>query len=153
MVRLAQARLAPYAQRAQVLESGGAVDFPLLSHSMDCVISTYVLDLLSEAEIGAFFKEAGRVLDVGGKLCLVSLTQGPTPVSRLVSTVWKSVFRFNPALVGGCRPIRLDQRLDPENWALEYRNVVIAFGIPSEVVIALTRYAPRSVSDASKQHL
>ncbi len=120
---------------------------------MDCVISTYVLDLLPETAIGVFFEEAGRVLDVGGNLCLVSLTQGPTPISRLVSTVWRSVFRFNPALIGGCRPIRLDQCLDPEIWALEYRNVVVAFGIPSEVVIARTRYAPRSVSQAFQQHL
>jgi ubiquinone/menaquinone biosynthesis C-methylase UbiE len=136
MVGLATERLARYGRRAQVFQSDGAVHFPLSDHSVDRVISTYVLDLLSETDIGKFFLEAYRVLVEGGRLCLVSLTHGTTFLSRVVSSVWASIFRLRASLVGGCRPLRLDRYLDLGIWKLEYRNVVVAFGVPSEVLVA-----------------
>lgn len=135
MVKLAEQRLTTHAERAQVVQSDGTVRFPLPDNSVDRVISTYVLDLLSEANIGQFFYEAHRVLNPGGKLCLVSLTDGVTFISRIVTYVWASVFRLRATLVGGCRPIHLEQYIAPDYWQPEYRNVVIAFGIPSEVVV------------------
>ncbi len=127
MVGLATERLAIYGRRAQVFQSAGTVHFPLSDHSVDRVISTYVLDLLSEKDIAKFFLEAYRVLVVGGRLCLVSLTHGTTFLSRVVSSVWTSIFHLRASLVGGCRPLRLDPYLNPGCWKLEYRNVVIAF--------------------------
>ena len=145
MVKLARERLSPYAERAQVSPSTGPVKFDLPNHSVDRVISTYVLDLLSETDIGDFFNEAFRVLEVGGKLCLVSLTNGTTGISRFVTMIWKRIFQLHATLVGGCRPIRLEQFIIPENWEIEYRGVVIAFGVPSEVVVARTKYTARTV--------
>ena len=103
--------------------------------------------------IGDFFKEPIVSSMWAAESALVSLTQGTTPISRFVSTVWMSVFRSNPALVGGCRPIRLESHLDPGDWELEYRNVVIALGIPSEVIITTTRYSPSSVKDSLQPNL
>lgn len=136
MVRLATGMLAPYADRAQVLLSNGAIKFPLPDNSVDRVVSTYVLDLLSDTDIGEFLREAHRVLMPGGKLCLVSLTKGTTFLSRLVSSLWTSVFHFKASLVGGCRPVSLeDHELNPKDWQIEYRKVKISFGVPSEVSI------------------
>lgn len=45
-----------------MVRSDRNVTFPLSDHSVDRVIATYVLDLLSEADIGRFFVEANRVL-------------------------------------------------------------------------------------------
>ncbi len=138
MVRLAQARLAPYAERARVLQSDGTIRFPTADHSVDRVISTYVLDLLSEDDLAAYFREAHRVLVAGGRVCLASLTVGNSALSRIVSDLWLRVFRLRPAWVGGCRPIRLQEYVDPGSWQLEYRQVITAFGVPSEVLIART---------------
>ncbi len=138
MVQLASQRLAVYADRAHVSQYDGALKFQLPDHSVDRVISTYVLDLLSEADIAAFLNEAFRVLNEEGKLCLVSLTRGTTFPSRFVSSVWSSVFRLNASWVGGCRPIRLEQHIQPGNWKIEYRHVVIPYGVPSEVLVAST---------------
>ena len=110
--------------------------FSLPDNSVDRVVSTYVLDLLSEMDIEAFLREAYRVLNNEGKLCLVSLTKGTTFLSRTVSTVWDGIFHLRPSLVGGCRPIHLEEYVDYKYWELEYQNVVIAFGVPSEVLIA-----------------
>ncbi len=61
MVKLARDRLSSYAERAQIYPSTGLVKIDLPDHSVDRVISTYVLDLLSETDISDFFSEAFRV--------------------------------------------------------------------------------------------
>jgi ubiquinone/menaquinone biosynthesis C-methylase UbiE len=142
MVGIATRRLEAYPDRARVVQSDGVVRFPLPDHSVDRVISSYVLDLLSEGDIRMVFAEAQRVLTPSGKLCLVSLTKGITLPSRIVSSVWMTVFRMRASLVGGCRPIRLDMYIDGDHWQLEYRRVVTPFGVPSEVLVLSTRNAP-----------
>ena len=139
MVLLARERLAAFGERVQVTQSDGAVRFPVSDHSVDRVISTYVLDLLSEEDIGRFFLESSRKLRSGGKVCLVSLTAGPTALSRVVSATWSLIFRLRASWVGGCRPICLAQHVDRTPWELEHRNVVVSFGVPSEVIIARVR--------------
>lgn len=136
MVDIANRRLAPYAGRAEVRQSNGAMDFPLPDDSVDRVVSTYVLDLLPETDIARALAEAHRVLAPGGKLCLVSLTRGETLASRAVSGFWSVLFRLHAPLVGGCRPIRLESFLDGRHWSVAYRSVVSRFGVPSEVVVA-----------------
>jgi ubiquinone/menaquinone biosynthesis C-methylase UbiE len=136
MVDLARERLQGFSDRARVVKSDGNLRFPVVSDSVDRVVATYVIDLLSESDIEDFLREAYRALNTGGKLCLVSLTQGTTFFSRAVSSAWALVHRVRASLVGGCRPIRVSQYFDPSYWTLEYKNVVVAFGVPSEVIVA-----------------
>lgn len=136
MVALAHERLQPFTERCRVVLSDGAMAFPLDDQSVDRVVIAYVLDLLSEADIRQALVEAQRVLTAEGKLCLISLTHGSTVPSRLVSAVWSLVYRLHAVLVGGCRPIRLEQYLARDHWAIDYRQVVTPFGVPSEILIA-----------------
>jgi ubiquinone/menaquinone biosynthesis C-methylase UbiE len=136
MIDLAGRRLAQFAGRAEAVISEGSMSFPAPDRSADRFVSTYVLDLLSVQDIRAAISEAHRVLKPGGKLCLASLTCGVTLASRMVSTLWSAVFRLRASLVGGCRPIRLEQYLDGRAWSVDYRNVVTPFGVPSEVIVA-----------------
>lgn len=135
MIDLARHRLAAYSGRAQAILSDGAVRFPLSDHAVDQVVSNYVLDLLSEADIERFFSESYRVLAPGGKVCIASLTKGVGVASHIVSSLWTSVFRLRPALVGGCRPIQVDTFVNPQVWEIVHRRVVTPFGVPSEVLI------------------
>lgn len=135
MVDLAKHRLEPYSERAQVVLSDGAIRFPVPDHSVDRIVCTYVLDLLPGAYIGCFFSEAHRVLTPGGKVCIASLTRGVSIPSRIVSSLWMSVFRLNPVLVGGCRPLHLDAFVNPELWQVLHRRVVTPFAVPSEVLV------------------
>lgn len=139
MIDLARRRLEAFGERAQVVLSDGAVRFPLPDHSVDRVVSSYVLDLLSEADIERFFAEAHRVLMPGGAVCIASLTRGFGFLSRIVSSLWMWVFRLRPSLVGGCRPILVDALVDAEGWRILYRRVVTPFGVPSEVLVAEVR--------------
>jgi len=142
MVGIAKSRLKAFGERARVSLSDGEIRFPCLDASVDCVLSTYVLDLLPEADIERVFSEAHRILVPGGKFCLVSLTGGTTLPSRLVATLWTAVFRMSPALVGGCRPIRLDSFAAAQQWDIVHKKIVTPFGVPSEVLILAAKKSP-----------
>jgi ubiquinone/menaquinone biosynthesis C-methylase UbiE len=144
MIDLAAQRLKVYAERATVVRSDGAVHFPLPDHSVDRVVSSYVLDILSEEDTRLVFTEAHRVLTPGGKLCLASLTRGVTLPSRIVSLLWMAVFGMRASWVGGCRPIHLEPYIDQNRWQLEHRGVVTPFGVPSEVFILSPKIKPDS---------
>jgi ubiquinone/menaquinone biosynthesis C-methylase UbiE len=135
MVDIAAERLRTCSPRAKVEKSEGKIAFPLDDRSVDRVISNYVLDLLREEDIRRFFDEAHRVLADNGMLCLVSLTDGFTPPSRLVSSLWKSVFKMRPSLVGGCRPVQLESYADPGRWEMAYHAKKSAFGVPSDILV------------------
>lgn len=139
MVALARKRLAPFGKRANVRQSGGLPRIEAGDETVDRFICTYVLDLLSEDDIKDLLQEAHRVLQPGGLLGLVSLTNGPTAISRFVSTVWIGLHWMSPWLVGGCRPISLSPFLTGPAWTIEYSNLVTSFGVPSEVVVAKRR--------------
>jgi ubiquinone/menaquinone biosynthesis C-methylase UbiE len=136
MLALSQQRLASYGERARLILSSGDLQFPLADQSVDRVMATYVLDLLSESDIKQVIDEARRVLLPGGKLCLVSLSQGINVASRLVCRLWSVLFRLHAPLVGGCRPIRLLPYFDRKCWHIEYHHVLTQFGVPSEILIA-----------------
>lgn len=136
MVGLARERLARFGDRARVEQTDGSPAIARPDASFDRFVSNYVLDLLSEADIERVVSEAWRLLEPGGRLCLVSLTQGVTPLSRLVMAGWRRLQALSPKLVGGCRPVRLPDFVREPAWKIEYHEVVVAFGIPSEVLIA-----------------
>lgn len=131
MVRLARARLSGWAGRATVVQvAPGTVAVP----PADRIVSTYVLDLFSDAEIRRFLGAARRALGPRGKLCLAGLAEGPWIVPRLVSRAWGMLWRLVPQLVGGCRPIRLGDYLG-DDWVRELSTSVTRWGITSEVSV------------------
>jgi len=136
MIRLAQARLARFGSRVEVQKTDGSFPFDASSGTYNRFVSTYVADLLSASDIAEVLSEAHRLLRPEGLLCLVSLTQGPTWFSRLVTGLWTGIHRLEPSLVGGCRPLELQMLLPAFGWQLVSVNVVTAFGIPSEIVVA-----------------
>jgi len=136
MVALAAARLASFGERAAVTLASGEIAFPLEDRSVDRVVSTYVLDLLSGPAVHAFLAEAGRVLRPEGLLCLAGITHGTTMLSRIVMGAWQRLFVLDPSWVGGCRPTRIAEQLSSAEWKVRFRSVTIAWGIASEVVVA-----------------
>jgi ubiquinone/menaquinone biosynthesis C-methylase UbiE len=136
MIRLAKARLTRFGSRVGVRQTDGVLQFQAASGSFDRFVSNYVIDLLSIADIALLLSEAHRMLAPQGYLCLVSLTHGSTWPSRLVTELWTRIHALRPALVGGCRPLALRELLPATHWQVMYANVLTAFGIPSEVIVA-----------------
>ncbi len=74
-----------------------------------------------------------------GLLCLSSLSSGITLGSRITARVVSWIQSIRPALVGGCRPVDLLPFLLESKWRVEHHTKVVAFSIPSEVVLAKRR--------------
>ena len=134
MVDLARERMRPWQRRAEIRIGGETLHLPVPDASQDRFVSTYVLDLLGDADIDVALREARRVLVPGGQLCLASLTFGRTAWSRALASVWKRIHDRRPMWVGGCRPLELVARL--HDWRVLHSQIVCAFGICTEVVIA-----------------
>ena len=115
------------------------MSFPVPDASCDRVVSTYVLDLLSPADGAAFVAEARRVLRPGGMLALASLAPGRTPTARLVTRLWQALWSLNPALLGGCRPLRLGALLDADEWIVLASFPVTDWFLSSDVLVARRR--------------
>jgi ubiquinone/menaquinone biosynthesis C-methylase UbiE len=136
MAGIARKRLAAFEGRAEVLYTDGSLTFKYADGSFDRFVSNYVIDLLPPDEIRNALDEAHRLLKPGALLCLVSLTYGRTFFSRALISAWRKIFNLNPNLVGGCRPVRLQEYVREDRWKVEYHKVLHTLGIPSEVVIA-----------------
>lgn len=135
MVELAEERVTPWADRAEIRQTDGSLALPVADGAFDRFLSTYVLDLLGDQDIDAVLREARRVLAPGGRLCLASLTFGQTWPSRLISRLWSRVHSLRPQLVGGCRPLDLAARVAP-GWEIVCHEVACKLGICTEVVVA-----------------
>jgi ubiquinone/menaquinone biosynthesis C-methylase UbiE len=135
MVALTRRRRSPVGDRVRVLETGGNPSLPEATATCDRFISTYVLDLLSGEDIQQLLGEAHRLLRIGGRLGLVSLTHGATALARLVERAWVWTHRRRAAWVGGCRPISLLEFI-ASDWEVTHHAVLTSFAMSSEVVVA-----------------
>jgi ubiquinone/menaquinone biosynthesis C-methylase UbiE len=136
MVHLTRGRIAAFGGRARVRLSDGSPHLDAPDHSADRFVANYVLDLLPNTDIDTVLTEAHRILEPDGLLCLVTLTHSRKPLSRLLMWAWERVHHFDPKLVGGCRPLRLEEFISPGSWEIRHHEVVVAYGIPSEVLVA-----------------
>jgi len=136
MVRLTRERVARWQGRARALETDGAPRLPVGDAVADRIVAAYVLDLMSEDDIATLLADAKRALKPGGLFCNVGLTFGVGPWSNAVCAAWRGLHAMNPALVGGCRPLKLAPFVESAGFKIEHHNVVGAFGVCSEVVVA-----------------
>jgi ubiquinone/menaquinone biosynthesis C-methylase UbiE len=139
MVKLASERLAQFGRRAQVVKSDGSMSVDLRSESADRFFGNYVFDLLNRDDIAKLVGEAQRVLEPEGLLCAVSLTHGRSTVSKMFSAGWLSLWKFEPSLLGGCRPIELLEFIPHSDWRIFYFDIVMLLALSSEVVVAAKR--------------
>ena len=135
MCRLAGERLVRFGERVRIHHGpADAVDLP--AGGFDRIVSSYMFDIWSEADITRGIAACRRWLRPGGRLGLVSLTRGESLIGRTVSSLWSAVHRRRPQWVGGCRPLE-QARFIGDGWHIEHRSVVRAWGIPSEVLVAV----------------
>jgi SAM-dependent methyltransferase len=136
MAGLAAARLRAWPDRAVVRQADAIADPADGVGTVDRFVATYVLDLLSEADIHAVLEKAHTMLRPGGLACLLSLTFGVTRASRAMVAVWRGAYAICPGLLGGCRPVRIPGYLPPQRWRVVHDQIVVAATVPSEVVVA-----------------
>lgn len=136
MVDIAYSRLHRFGDRARVRRIDGSNPFSGMSGRPDRILTTYVLDLLPAEEVASFVDCSARTLEEDGRLCVVSLTYGRTPLSALVSAGWLGLFRLAPRIVGGCRPIHLLPFFSSAEWDVMHHRILSSWAIASEIVVA-----------------
>jgi demethylmenaquinone methyltransferase/2-methoxy-6-polyprenyl-1,4-benzoquinol methylase len=130
MLRVAQDR-----RITDLVQSEGAC-LPFATESFDRLLCTYVLDLVTLTDLPRWLMEFRRVLKPGGRMVLVSLTEGVNLLSRGFVSVWKLAYRLSPVVCGGCRPLQLAGLVRQAGFKTIDRQVVLQLGVPSELLVA-----------------
>lgn len=136
MIAICGERLARWRDRAAVELVKGNLNLDAPDNSYDRFVTTYVLDLLGDGDMHEVLSEAHRILKPAGLFCALSLTRGDTPFCRLMSAAWTKLFSLKPYWVGGCRPVNVRESLDQNTWRIVHDEVISAFGISSEALVA-----------------
>lgn len=137
MLRRCQSELGKFATRqgSRVLCRADALSLPFPDAAFDVVLNCYLLDLLEEADIGRALAEFGRVLRPEGRLITVSMGE---PVAGW-RELWNWAYRWNPRLVGGCRPVSAARYFSSTDWRMEHEETLSQMGFRSELTLAVRR--------------
>ncbi len=108
---------------------------PFPAQSFDLILNAYMLDLLSEDEIREVLREFRRTLKPAGRLVLLVMAKQ----NWLVQGIWMWMYAHFQVLVGGCRPIGLDNLLQTNGWRIELREQISQTGFRSEMIVARIR--------------
>ena len=114
------------------LAIGTAFKLPAQAESVDLLVNNYMFDLITYADMDRVLAEFRRVLKAAGKLILVNMTNGETLGSKL----YDFIYRLSPKIMGGCRGVRLADRVKQHGFAVEVREYHQQMLFPSEVILA-----------------
>lgn len=114
---------------------GNAFNIEAENEHFDLLINSYMFDLLAFSEMDRVLGEFKRVLKKDGRLVLVNMTVGES----FGSGIYSLIYRVSPKLFGGCRGVRLSDKLAQNGFdviAREYHQQIL---FPSEVILALRK--------------
>ncbi len=132
MLKKAGKRLSPLSGAHYALKKASAFDLDSEDAQFDVLMNNYMFDLISFDQMDAVLKEFKRVLKKGGKLVLVNMTLG----EKFGSGIYDLIYRISPRLMGGCRGIRLSEKLKEHGFHIKLREYHQQCLFPSEVILA-----------------
>ena len=132
MLEKARQRLQKMSLAKYSLSMGTAFGLKAEDESFDLLMSNYLFDLISYADMDKILAEFSRVLKKDGRLILVNMTVGERPESRL----YDFIYSLSPKIMGGCRGVRLSQKLKNHGFTIEVREYYQQLLFPSEVIRA-----------------
>jgi len=111
-------------------------ELPFANASFDRLYAAYVLDLVPAGSLIDWLKAFRRVLRPGGILALGCLTEGVTPASRSLVSIWKLAYHISPLACGGCRPLQLAGLVEQAGFHILHSEVIVQLGVPSQLICA-----------------
>jgi ubiquinone/menaquinone biosynthesis C-methylase UbiE len=132
MLEKARKRLAKLSQANYEVTLGNAFHLPAGDEQFDLLVNNYMFDLIAFEEMDAILDEFKRVIRKGGSLVLVNMTKG----ERFGSGLYDFIFCLSPRSIGGCRGIRLSERLINHGFQIAVREYHQQLLFPSEVILA-----------------
>ena len=132
MLARARKRARRYAAANYSLVIGSAFQLNIGDATIDTLVNNYMFDLIPFEDMDSIIAEFKRVLKNGGKLVLVNMTEG----ERFGSTLYDLIYRISPRTMGGCRGVRLRDRLERNGFTVVQREYHQQMLFPSEVILA-----------------
>ncbi|NNG00875.1 MAG: methyltransferase domain-containing protein [Desulfobacteraceae bacterium] len=132
MLAMADKRLRSLPHRNFTLKNGTALDLPAADAIVDTLVNNYMFDLIPFDGMHDILMEFKRVLKPGGKLVLVNMTRGETPGSG----IYEKVYTMFPKLMGGCRGVKMAEKLSEHGFTIIAREKITQCFFPSEVILA-----------------
>ncbi len=132
MLEKAKKRLGKLQEANYRLGIGTAFELQFRNESFDALMNNYMFDLIPFEDMDKILVEFKRVLKKGGKLVLVNMTVG----ERFGSRLYDAVYRLSPKVMGGCRGVRLSDKLKQLGFSVETREYHQQMLFPSEVILA-----------------
>jgi ubiquinone/menaquinone biosynthesis C-methylase UbiE len=96
------------------------------------LINNYMFDLIPFEDMHKIIQEFNRVLKKDGKLILVNMTEG----ERFGSNLYEVIYNISPKIMGGCRGVKMLERLRQNGFSVEAREYCQQMLFPSEVILA-----------------
>jgi ubiquinone/menaquinone biosynthesis C-methylase UbiE len=118
MLKKAQKRLNQLSGANYELKQASAFQLEAEEEQFDVLINNYMFDLIP--------------LKKGGKLVLVNMTAG----EKFGSGIYDLIYRVSPRLMGGCRGIKLSEKLKEHGFNVKVREYHQQCLFPSEVILA-----------------
>ena len=133
MLQKAEKRLGKLAAANYELKIGNAFNLEAETDCVDLVVNNYMFDLIAFDDMDTILEEFKRVLKKGGKLILVNMTAGES----FGSGIYSLIYRMSPKLFGGCRSVKLSDKLEAHGFKVISREYYQQLWFPSEVILAL----------------
>ena len=132
MLEKARKRLGQLSGANYELKKASAFHLDGEDEQFDVLINNYMFDLIAFDQMDAVLAEFKRVLKKGGKLVLVNMTTG----EKIGSGIYDLMYRISPRLMGGCRGIRLSEKLKDYGLHVKLREYHQQCLFPTEVILA-----------------
>ena len=132
MLARAKKRVSRLPEANYTLKAGSAFQLDIEDESIDILVNNYMFDLIPFEDMPRIIEEFRRVLKKGGKLILINMTEG----ERLGSKLYDVVYTISPRTMGGCRGVKLADRLKKHGFKVEIREYYQQMLFPSEVILA-----------------
>lgn len=132
MLTKAKKRVSQIKEANYTLNIGTAFDLKNENESIDILMNNYMFDLMPFEDMDKILMEFKRVLKKDGKLILVNMTEG----ERFGSKLYDLIYSISPKTMGGCRGVKLTNRLKNHGFKVEVREYYQQMLFPSEVILA-----------------
>jgi ubiquinone/menaquinone biosynthesis C-methylase UbiE len=132
MLERAKKRVSQFSAANYSLELGSAFNLNIKDESIDTLVNNYMFDLISFEDMDKILMEFKRILKKDGKLILVNMTEG----ERFGSKLYDFIYNISPKTMGGCRGVKLTERLQQQGFKVEIREYYQQMLFPSEVILA-----------------
>ena len=132
MLEKAKKRVSHLTEANYSLGIGDAFDLNVEDESTDILVNNYMFDLIPFEDMDKIIIEFRRVLKKNGKLILVNMTEG----ERFGSRIYDFIYNFSPKTMGGCRGVKLADKLQQYGFKVETREYFQQMLFPSEVILA-----------------